>query len=192
MDDGSTDGSREILDRFAERDPRVKVIRHDRNRGAAAARNLGLDAANGEFVQFTDADDLLDPDALRLLTSAARADTVPIVRGGIVGFRSATPEKQLDLDLPEARSRVRPLEDESTWSPWWHTTYLFSRRLLVSEGIRYPDLCSGEDPVFLAHVLVARADRIDASDGRLSSSTHAARRERSDDLPTSARLPTAR
>ena len=153
VDDGSTDGSREILDRFAERDPRVKVICHGRNRGAAAARNVGLDAANGEFVQFTDADDLLDPDALRLLISAARADTVPIVRGGIVGFRSATPEKQLDLDIPEARSGVRPLEDESTWSPWWHTTYLFSRRLLVSEGIRYPDLCSGEDPVFLARVL---------------------------------------
>ena len=153
VDDGSTDGSREILDRFAQRDPRVKVICHDSNRGAAAARNLGLDAANGEFVQFTDADDLLDPDALRVLTTAARADTVPIVRGGIVGFRSATPEKQLPLDIPKARSGVQPLEDESTWSPWWHTTYLFSRRLLVSEGIRYPDLCSGEDPVFLARVL---------------------------------------
>ena len=107
VDDGSTDGSREILDRFAERDPRVKVICHDRNRGAAAARNLGLDAANGEFVQFTDADDLLDPDALRLLITAARADTVPIVRGGIVGFRSATPEKQVG-SRPTGGAQRRP------------------------------------------------------------------------------------
>ena len=144
----------EILDRFAERDPRVRVICHDLNRGAAAARNLGLDAANGEFVQFTDADDLLDPDALRLLTSAARADTVPIVRGGIVGFRSATPEKQLDLDLPEgAQRRADPSRMNRPGRRGGTRRTCSHGRLLVSEGIRYPDLCSGEDPVFLARVL---------------------------------------
>ena len=152
VDDASTDGSSEIIDRFAA-DERVRVIRQDRNRGAAVARNVGLDAARGEFVQFVDADDLLPPDALRLLSLAARTDGVEIVRGGIVGFRSSAPEAERVLDMPRARSGFRPLDDESTWVPWWHTTYLLSRRLLTSDGLRYPDLCSGEDPVFLAQVL---------------------------------------
>ena len=90
VDDGSTDGSSEVLDRFAA-DERVRVIRQDRNYGPAAARNVGLDAARGEFVQFTDADDLLAPDALRLLSVAARTDDVEVVRGGITGFHSRAP-----------------------------------------------------------------------------------------------------
>jgi glycosyltransferase involved in cell wall biosynthesis len=152
VDDGSTDGSSEIIDRFAANEC-VRVIRQERNRGAAVARNAGLDVARGEFVQFVDADDLLAPDALRVLSVAARTDGVEIVRGGIVGFRSSAPEADRVLDIPRARSGFRPLDDESTWVPWWHTTYLFSRSLLTANGLRYPDLCSGEDPVFLAQVL---------------------------------------
>ncbi len=57
VNDGSTDDSGEIARRFASRGVRVF---DQANRGAAAARNAGLGAARGEFVQFLDADDLLD------------------------------------------------------------------------------------------------------------------------------------
>lgn len=59
IDDGSTDGSGEILDEYAAKDKRFKVI-HQKNAGVSAARNAGIDAAGGEYVTFLDGDDAYD------------------------------------------------------------------------------------------------------------------------------------
>lgn len=61
IDDGSRDGSGIICDRWAEKDPRIKVI-HQENQGVSAARNAGLDIAAGEFIGFVDADDEIAPE----------------------------------------------------------------------------------------------------------------------------------
>lgn len=61
IDDGSTDGSGAICDEYARRDSRVRVI-HQKNGGAAAAKNAGLRVAAGEYVSFVDSDDFLEPD----------------------------------------------------------------------------------------------------------------------------------
>ena len=66
VDDGSTDGSREILKRRAAADARIRVIEHAVNRGCAAARNTLVDAASGEFLAFFDDDDVSRSDRLRL------------------------------------------------------------------------------------------------------------------------------
>ena len=60
VDDGSTDDSPQICDDYAARDPRVRVI-HQKNAGPAAARNAGLDHAQGEYILFADSDDRLLP-----------------------------------------------------------------------------------------------------------------------------------
>ena len=59
VNDGSTDGSQSILEEYAARDARVKVLVQE-NAGQAAARNRALDAAQGEYVMFVDSDDWLD------------------------------------------------------------------------------------------------------------------------------------
>ena len=59
VDDGSPDGCPQICDEYAARDRRFRVI-HQENGGVAAARNAGLDAAQGEWVWFVDADDVVD------------------------------------------------------------------------------------------------------------------------------------
>lgn len=61
IDDGSTDGSGAICDEYARRDSRVRVI-HQKNGGAAAAKNAGLRVATGEYLSFVDSDDFLEPD----------------------------------------------------------------------------------------------------------------------------------
>jgi len=66
VDDGSTDGSREILARRASVDPRVRVIEHSANRGCANARNTLVQAARGEFMAFFDDDDVSRKDRVRL------------------------------------------------------------------------------------------------------------------------------
>jgi len=66
VDDGSHDGSSAIADRAAQKDSRIRSLRRgaDRPAGAAAARNLGLKAARGEFITFLDADDRFTADKL--------------------------------------------------------------------------------------------------------------------------------
>lgn len=71
VDDASTDGSVALLAAIA--DSRVRVLRHDRNRGAAAARNSGIAAATGVFVAFLDSDDAWLPHKLSVQLSALRA-----------------------------------------------------------------------------------------------------------------------
>lgn len=60
VDDGSTDGSGQICERFAARDSRFRVI-HQRNQGLSSARNAGLDNARGKYVSFVDSDDAVSP-----------------------------------------------------------------------------------------------------------------------------------
>ena len=64
VDDASTDDSANVAERLARNDPRVAVIRHDRNTGQVEAFNEGLAAASGEFIVRLDADDLLTPGSL--------------------------------------------------------------------------------------------------------------------------------
>ena len=59
MDDGSTDGTLELLYRWREKDNRLRVISQS-NAGVSAARNAGLDAAEGKYVGFVDPDDRVD------------------------------------------------------------------------------------------------------------------------------------
>lgn len=66
VDDGSTDGSGAILDEYAARDSRLRVI-HKENGGVASARNLGIDKSTGEWLWFVDADDAIHPKALELI-----------------------------------------------------------------------------------------------------------------------------
>lgn len=65
MDDGSSDGTPQILDQYAAEDSRIRVV-HKENSGVSDTRNQALDLAVGEFIQFLDADDWITPDATRL------------------------------------------------------------------------------------------------------------------------------
>lgn len=66
IDDGSTDGSGELCDVYAQKDKRIKVL-HCQNGGLSVARNRGLDIAMGEFIGFVDSDDWIDPDMYEFL-----------------------------------------------------------------------------------------------------------------------------
>ena len=63
VDDGSTDGSLLICDEFAGKDPRIRVIRAVHG-GISAARNIGIENANGVYLTFFDGDDWMEPDAI--------------------------------------------------------------------------------------------------------------------------------
>src|SRR5690606_21293510 len=80
VDDGSTDTSRDILKKFADRDNRIVIIRQ-RNQGVSIARNAGLAIARGEYVGFVDSDDFVDPGYFESLYTTAIEKGADIVTG---------------------------------------------------------------------------------------------------------------
>ena len=66
IDDGSTDGSDSICDRFAQYDDRICVI-HTDNRGLSSARNLGLEKCRGSYLMFVDSDDWIEHHSVETL-----------------------------------------------------------------------------------------------------------------------------
>ena len=65
IDDGSTDQTAEIVRMYAK-DPRIRYLCRKKNKGVAAARNLGIQKARGAYVAFLDADDWWDADKLKM------------------------------------------------------------------------------------------------------------------------------
>ena len=78
VDDGSSDGSGVLCDAYARQDSRVRAF-HQENAGVSAARNLALDRAAGEYLQFLDSDDWITPDATSSLVRAAREHQCDLV-----------------------------------------------------------------------------------------------------------------
>jgi teichuronic acid biosynthesis glycosyltransferase TuaG len=77
VDEGSTDGSRALAERFAAEETRIRVLGWSDNRGAAAARNAGIRAARGRYLTFLDADDLWRPEKLAVQIGYMQALGVP-------------------------------------------------------------------------------------------------------------------
>ena len=83
IDDGSTDGSLKICQKYEEQDKRVVVI-HRENSGLVAARKLGVKYAHGEYVTFVDADDYIDWDTYEILMNQLDSSNVDIVAFGLL------------------------------------------------------------------------------------------------------------
>lgn len=79
VDDGSPDRCGEICDEYAASYPNVKVV-HRENGGLSAARNSGIEAASGEYVQFVDSDDYLEPNVLKTLVDKMESDNLDVLR----------------------------------------------------------------------------------------------------------------
>lgn len=67
VDDGSADQSGRLCEKYAQQDKRIRVI-HQANAGVSAARNAGIESAEGEFLLFTDSDDYVEPDYLERMS----------------------------------------------------------------------------------------------------------------------------
>ena len=83
VDDGSTDDSAQICDKYALLDSRVKVI-HIQNQGVSNARNVGLSLAKGEYITFVDGDDWLSDDFLEIGIKSLEAAGADIFMGSYI------------------------------------------------------------------------------------------------------------
>ena len=92
VDDGSTDGSGQILEEYRKKDPRIQIL-HQQNQYAGVARNNGLKIAKGKYVTFWDSDDFFDLTALEKMYKACEKDKAQICICG--AWRYNGEEKQI-------------------------------------------------------------------------------------------------
>ena len=93
VDDGSPDNSGKIADEYTKKDKRIKAI-HVSNGGVTAARRIGVDCAEGEWIFFVDGDDKIPEDALQILVALANIDsTLDVIEGAYRWFYPEGPSK---------------------------------------------------------------------------------------------------
>ncbi|MDO5400306.1 MAG: glycosyltransferase [Eubacteriales bacterium] len=143
IDDGSRDDSGAICDRYAAGDPRVRVI-HQKNGGAAAAKNAGLRAATGEFLSFVDSDDYLEPGVYGYMAALLKSEAADVVQ---FAHRDVYQNRREDRVLHTGRTQVdvrtylKRFPSDWTCALLWNKLYrrsLFDG-ILFEEGHRIDD-----------------------------------------------------
>lgn len=148
VDDGSSDGSAEICDRYAGADSRIRVI-HKENEGVSAARNDGMDRAKGRYLIFADADDYIRAELVETYLQAAEP-------GMTVVCEMTTDEQEWkSFDPSDWRRRTEYLKEERFMyaydsdhinSP---VNKLYDLAVIREHGVCFPeDMSLGEDLLF--------------------------------------------
>ena len=159
VDDGSPDKCPEICDNYARKDSRVKVI-HKPNGGQADARNVGLEAAQGEYICYIDSDDFLaDNNVLQLLSE--KTETNP----DIVHYKfkewfendGHIADCRFDYNVPsEGRTMAEIYCDLVDKDAYYNSAWskIIRRNLLIENNIRFEKGIVGEDNEWYYHVVM--------------------------------------
>ena len=143
INDCSTDNSLEILEEYASKDNRIKIIDFKENKGVAAARNAGINEAQGEYIGFVDPDDYIDSDFYAQLYKKAYETKADIVKGNDINVVYCDGTKKM---LPQNESIKE--HKINFWVQF--TTAIFKKDFLIKNNIEFPEemnVC--EDIVFV-------------------------------------------
>ena len=164
VEDASPDRSIEICERLAAADDRIKIIRHDRNRGLGAARNTGMEHARGKYIYFVDSDDMIFDNALEIYHRTAEANDADVVHC------SSMVERFEDADGNFNDDDVKITGDKSSFNGWlpterndrlkrcyvdkliWPMVWLnfYRREFLECRRIKFPCILSEDEPFAIA------------------------------------------
>lgn len=157
IDNGSTDETHTVCQKYADADSRVRLFRIERNQGAAKARNLGLEHATGKYISFADDDDTCAPDMYETLHSLAVQYQADI---SVTGGYKVYGEERVPFYLYDGVHVLDRLQGmtEFLLRRLYNTapgTKLFSRRLF--EKIRWPEGTLVDD-IHVIYKLFAEAE----------------------------------
>jgi glycosyltransferase involved in cell wall biosynthesis len=155
INDGSTDQTKDICIAFAGNNKRIRYFEQE-NHGLATTRNVGISMANGEYISFVDADDVVSPDYLDYLYTLLQTGECDIsacnhwiCRGTRQRQRFCSPERVMRLSPKDAYGHILydQYPDVSAWGKLYART--------VFDGLEYPDGCLFEDTYRIAELLMA-------------------------------------
>lgn len=149
IDDGSTDGSYELLQEFSKKDKRIQVHKN-RRKGVGAARNTGFEYATGDYVGFTDSDDFVEFSMYEKLYNKAVANDVDISIGNVSLYFSDTNheepfrteslyKKYNAYDFFNAKRFPEIIQNIGIWDRIYKKEFLLKNRILNTEDVGFED-----------------------------------------------------
>ena len=168
VNDGSSDNSLEILERYSKADSRVRVFnKKNEGKGAASARNLGLENASGDYVQFLDSDDFFELDMVEILLNKIEVSDADLVIYGADRFddklgRVTQPYVSIEFKYaPERNSfswkdcpeRIFQVGDLIAWNK------IYRREMLIENEMRFEPIAISDDQ-FIPAISLVTAERI--------------------------------
>ena len=172
VNDGSTDKSLAILEQYAQKDSRIKII-NQKNTGVSPARNRAMPEAKGEYLSFLDCDDFFEPDMFeRLYENSVKYDADITVCG--VKFFDERTKTVKDADFID----FNILPDKKVFSAKENSKYIFQiglnwcwNKLYKAEFIRKNNILFHDvkmhDDIFFVSYAMSRAERISVVDKKL-------------------------
>lgn len=161
VNDGSTDGTMDILRAYEKEYAHLKVIDKE-NGGPSSARNTALAVANGEYVYFLDADDIVELDALLSLYDRAKEQNAELVIAKYDIFNQYRTFAVNDLNELVKLDVIEKYDDRILWTfSLWNK--LFRRSVIISCGLCFPPISYSEDGAFTMN-FVYQASRITGLD----------------------------
>ena len=155
VDDGSSDQSPEICDRYARMDQRI-IVYHNENQGASEARNFGILHAQGKYLAFVDSDDLLEPDFLEVMITAFETQEIDLALCGFDKFYQDDPTNKLEYLLGTKEKEVlnsnrdlcrlftvpkTSLSGVSIWAKMYKTKIIRENNLHFPPDVSYEEDC---------------------------------------------------
>lgn len=146
VDDGSKDSSWNIIKEYANKDKRVVPV-HQENAGVSAARNAGLDRAQGKWICFVDADDYLPKDGIQILVEHGEKSNADIVNANATRVEDDKQFKIFNFNNEIVKGNIYPRLVH--FAPW---AQLFKRSIIEEHHLRYvKGLAYSEDNVFILY-----------------------------------------
>lgn len=146
VDDGSKDSSWNIIKEYADKEERVVPV-HQENAGVSAARNAGLDRAQGKWICFVDADDYLPKDGIQILVEHGEKSNADIVNANATRVEDDKQFKIFNFNNEIVKGNIYPRLVH--FAPW---AQLFKRSIIEEHHLRYvKGLAYSEDNVFILY-----------------------------------------
>lgn len=155
VNDGSTDGSMDILEAFSKKNQKIRVF-NQRNIGASSSRNRGLRAARGKYIYFMDCDDMLLPGALERLYGLAENNELDMLLFNVV-VKYENEELKKKYHFDKFFAKIKKYEgvkngqvmfcemweneeyDDCVWSRFVRKSFLESNKIIFYEETYYSD-----------------------------------------------------
>jgi len=145
VDDCSPDASIDIVIRLMSKDERIKLLRHERNKGLGGARNTGIEAAKGEWLSFIDSDDFISPEMIQALADASGNGDYDIINCGFDrvdeqgAFLSEHWTNVGEIDLRSPATNIFEVTNPGVCNK------LIKRSLFTQNAIQFPEHMYYED-----------------------------------------------
>ena len=148
VNDGSTDNSLAILEKYAKRDSRIKVLSQE-NKKQGAARNAGLKIAKGEYIGYVDSDDWVDLDYYEKLYNTAKKYDSDIALATNIRIGNGKTKKRLDITEEKIANTLQEKIDigNQAKNPC-PTNKIYRHSMLKDNNIVWPEGVYCEDKLF--------------------------------------------